>query len=254
MRASFRKSILSWEKILESMVICEGVYDKKALLHRLVQLENSCILSFVNAHAANLAWTNAVFADSITSSDIVVRDGIGMRILLDLLGRPSGENLNGTDFIPELLDLIPRDRSLAIYGTQDPYLSAGVGHLRNMGFKTVYAEHGFHAPDYYVASFIERSPSVVVLAMGMPKQESIATLLKRASVEKQLPALIINGGAIVDFMANRFPRSPLWMQQRGLEWLYRLYIEPKRMFRRYVVGNVLFLSRALALYAVKKTS
>ena len=77
--------------------------------------------------------------------------------------------------------------------------------------------------------------------MGMPRQELIADAMV---TEASYPILIINGGAILDFMAGRVKRAPLRLRQVGLEWLFRLYIEPRRLWRRYLVGNALFLTRA----------
>jgi len=83
---------------------------------------------------------------------------------------------------------------------------------------------------------------LIVLAMGMPKQERIAIGLRQADIG---PALILCGGAIVDFAAGRFPRAPLWMRSAGLEWLFRLAREPRRLFRRYVIGIPIFLINVL---------
>lgn len=245
-----RKSISDWQRILDHLVICTDGEAKNRLLQRLIGRQGSCVLSFVNAHAANLAWRDVTFGNSIISSDVVVRDGIGMRLLLALLGREPGGDLNGTDLIPELLDRLPRDSCLAVYGTQQPYLSAGISRLYSMGFESVHAEEGFHEVAYYVERFAEVQPEVIILAMGMPKQESVALSLKQAAEERNWATLIINGGAIIDFMAYRFPRAPLWMQRLGMEWIYRLIQEPKRLWRRYVVGNVIFVFRALLMFAM----
>jgi hypothetical protein len=55
------------------------------------------------------------------------------------------------------------------------------------------------------------------------------------------------GGAIIDFMGGKTSRAPVWMRKTGLEWVYRLMIEPRRLFHRYVVGNPVFLARAISL-------
>jgi len=84
----------------------------------------------------------------------------------------------------------------------------------------------------------------VVLGMGMPKQETVAQQL-RAAVSG--PILIINGGAVLDFLADRFQRAPPLLRSLGLEWLFRLLLEPRRLWRRYIVGNIVFLARAASL-------
>ena len=94
--------------------------------------------------------------------------------------------------------------------------------------------NGFHDHYFYVQRIKEALPDVVILGMGMPKQESIAILIRESCSH---PCVIINGGAVLDFIAGRFPRAPAWMRSFGLEWFFRLVQEPKRMFSRYIVGG-----------------
>jgi UDP-N-acetyl-D-mannosaminuronic acid transferase (WecB/TagA/CpsF family) len=78
----------------------------------------------------------------------------------------------------------------------------------------------------------------------MPKQERVAVAL-RATLDE--PALIVNGGAVLDFLGERFPRALSWMRSAGLEWLFRLALEPARLYGRYVAGAGPFLSRVVRL-------
>jgi N-acetylglucosaminyldiphosphoundecaprenol N-acetyl-beta-D-mannosaminyltransferase len=76
--------------------------------------------------------------------------------------------------------------------------------------------------------------------MGMPKQERLA---RRLRLELPHAPAIVCGGAILDFMSGNVERAPQPMRRLGLEWLYRLCREPRRLFRRYVLGNPLFILR-----------
>ena len=69
--------------------------------------------------------------------------------------------------------------------------------------------------------------------MGMPKQEIIAARMRD---ELTHPVLIVNGGAILDFLGGKVSRAPRFMTNSGTEWLYRLLLEPRRLARRYVIG------------------
>jgi N-acetylglucosaminyldiphosphoundecaprenol N-acetyl-beta-D-mannosaminyltransferase len=80
-----------------------------------------------------------------------------------------------------------------------------------------------------------------VLGMGMPKQEAIAARLAASGV----PCLVVCGGAILDFLGGKVTRAPNWVRRLGCEWMFRLIGEPQRLFRRYVVGNPMFLLRTL---------
>jgi exopolysaccharide biosynthesis WecB/TagA/CpsF family protein len=85
--------------------------------------------------------------------------------------------------------------------------------------------------------------------MGMPKQELLSATIAR---ELPGPMLIVNGGAILDFLAHRVPRAPRVMRNLGLEWLFRLLIEPTRLWRRYLIGNLVFLWRTLQVVQYRR--
>ena len=84
--------------------------------------------------------------------------------------------------------------------------------------------------------------------MGMPKQEKIAALIR----DTRMTTLVVCGGAIIDFMGNKIKRAPRWVRQLGFEWLYRLMLEPKRLYKRYVLGNPVFIFRLMRMHRVTK--
>ncbi|MGH8082227.1 MAG: WecB/TagA/CpsF family glycosyltransferase, partial [Lysobacter sp.] len=176
-------------------------------------------------------------------SDMLLRDGVGIAACLRLLARSPGENANGTDLIARLIDA-HAGRRVAVIGTCEPYLQRAREALARKGLDVVCALDGFGEEDRYVPAIVQSRPDLVILGMGMPKQERIAARLAAAA---DYPMTILNGGAIVDFLAGRFPRAPLWMRQARLEWLYRLAREPRRLWRRYLLGGGLFVSRVLNL-------
>jgi exopolysaccharide biosynthesis WecB/TagA/CpsF family protein len=92
-------------------------------------------------------------------------------------------------------------------------------------------------------------PDLIVLGMGMPKQEKIAALIR----DSRIPTLVVCGGAIIDFMGNKIKRAPLWVRKFGCEWVYRLVLEPKRLYKRYVLGNPAFIFRMLRMHRVVQT-
>jgi hypothetical protein len=200
------------------------------------------VLAFVKAHALNLAARDAAFAEHLALADLLLRDGSGLATLLRWLGRPAGRNLNGTDFIPRLLRAFD-GQTVTVIGTRAPYLGRGTNVIAHelMPHSPVHSADGYQATAHYLALLRAQRPGLVLLAMGMPRQEALAQVL-RASLEG--PCLIVCGGAIVDFLAGKTVRAPAWLRQRGLEWLWRLGQEPGRLFSRYVIGNPLFLLRA----------
>jgi len=242
-------AIVRWRTLLDRVLVCEDGLSRLAVARSIAAAKQPVVVAFVNAHAANLVWDDQEFAADLLRADILLRDGVGMRLWMKLAGREPGLNMNGTDFIPLLLEQMPRSEGVVIMGTKEPWLSGGRHWLETRGIDVVATEHGFHPEEYYVAKARSLQAGVIVLAMGMPKQERVAQLIKEAVAERDM--VIVNGGAVVDFWAQKFPRAPVWMRRVGLEWLYRLILEPNRLWRRYLVGNIVFLLRAIRVQLTK---
>jgi N-acetylglucosaminyldiphosphoundecaprenol N-acetyl-beta-D-mannosaminyltransferase len=239
-----------WQELVKSVVRVHSARGEELLLETLAAPTESRVLAFVNAHAMNSAASSPDFFDAVMSADLVLRDGIGMAILLRLLHQVPGLNLNGTDLIPKILRRYAGKR-IALFGTQEPYLEAarGVVATRLAPGSDCITANGFLDTDAYVRLATQHRPGVIVLGMGMPRQEEVAAVL-RAGLG--YPCLIVCGGAIIDFLGGKTSRAPSWMRASGLEWAYRLALEPKRLFRRYVLGNPLFIARALRLAATSR--
>ncbi len=236
-----------WRQLVSGLVRIDSERGERQLLENLVQPAQPTVLAFVNAHAMNSAASSREFFEALRAADVVLRDGSGMAILLKLLNLDPGLNLNGTDLIPKLLRRCG-GRPVALFGTEEPYLTSAREKVTSdlaPGSECV-AAHGFLPTAEYVRLAAAHRPALIVLGMGMPRQEQVAREL-RATLDH--PCLIVCGGAIIDFMGGKTSRAPRWMRGAGLEWLFRLALEPRRLFRRYVIGNPLFLARALALAA-----
>ena len=232
-----------WAVLLKKLVRVQTADDEKYLLQRLSQPERPFVLAFANAHAMNSLATSGPFFDALASADMVLRDGSGMATLYKLMHLQPGLNLNGTDLIPALFRHF-NGRPIAMFGTQNPYLERGAEVVAQTlaPNSPQLSAHGFLHANAYVALARKNHPALIVLGMGMPRQEQVAATLRVALTH---PCLIVCGGAIIDFLGGKTSRAPAWIRHIGLEWAYRLAHEPRRLFRRYVIGNPLFLSRAL---------
>jgi len=239
----------SWQTIIEKLRVVNDSHDEQRLLAALSSPVATTVLGFVNAHAMNLVAGNAQYCKALSAADVLLRDGAGMAILYRRLGLAPGLNMNGTDFIPRILAAF-KGRRVAFWGTEEPFLSQAVQRSEaQFGVQVVSVQHGFADVDTYIDLARQVRPELIVLGMGMPKQEAVAARLSAAGV----PCLIVCGGAILDFLGAKVTRAPHWVRQLGCEWVFRLMSEPKRLFMRYVVGNPLFLLRTLryAKFAVE---
>lgn len=202
---------------------------------------NGSAVSFCNAHSINLARSDRRLADAYTDS-LVLNDGIGVDIARKLLyGGPFPANLNGSDFIPEFLAKTRHDLRLFLLGSR-PGIAALAGEIledRYPRHKVVGVRDGYYPPAEEAALVEEIARSganLLVIAMGQPRQEIFA-----ATHADRIGMASISVGAFLDFASGAIPRAPGLLRAARLEWLYRLGIEPRRMFHRYVIGNPRFL-------------
>lgn len=209
--------------------------------------EGPIIVSFVNAHAINLCFIDARFRESILQSQLLLRDGVGMEVFLKMIGRSAGGNNNGTDLIPKLIAALPGRRAVVL-GTAEPWLSIACAEAEKHGIRVVARSDGFQTTDYYIKIIEASSPDIILLGMGMPKQEFVASKLSCIIKHR---CIIINGGAILDFMAQRFPRAPKYIRVVRLEWAFRLLTEPKRLWRRYLLGGLSFIMIVVRVVLLK---
>lgn len=217
--------------------------DTGPFVAELKRRESPTILGFLNQHGYNIAQRDSSVLRSFMQVNYLLRDGIGIKIACLFNGRDPKSNLNGSDFIPELIDELVGDSQdryeLFAMGTREPWLSEGARNLFHG--RDFHAIDGFKRPEDYLAFYrkqhVEGRFPIIVLAMGMPKQEQVALHLQNAMDSR---ALLICGGAILDFSAQRFPRAPVVFRKLGLEWAFRMLIEPRRLFKRYAVGIPLF--------------
>lgn len=231
----------NWQTIIQKLRVVSDVGDEQRLIDALSKTESTTVLGFVNAQAMNLVAGNTEYYETLSAADVLLRDGSGMAILFRRFGLEPGLNMNGTDFIPKLLAAF-KGRRVAFWGTEEPFLANAVQRSEAIfAVNIVSAHHGFAEVDAYLNLARQLQPELVVLGMGMPKQEAVAARLAASGV----PCLVVCGGAILDFLGGKVTRAPQWVRRLGCEWVFRLIGEPKRLFSRYVVGNPMFLLRTL---------
>lgn len=230
--------------VIKAIKPVANLNERQKLLSALCTITKPTIVSFVNAHGFNLACRLPSFARALYRSDVLLKDGVGVSMFTKGLGLESGINMNGTDFIPEITQQFAGKR-VAICGTVEPFLSLAAERIRQQGCNVVLILDGFLPKEQYPQLVIEACPDLVIMGMGMPKQEEVSELLAEQAAGQAM--LIVNGGAILDFLANRFPRAPYLMRKLRLEWLFRMMLEPRRLWKRYILGGFSFAWRFLEL-------
>lgn len=194
-----------------------------------------------NAYCVSLARRTPDYAAVLGGDGITFPDGAPVAWCLRRLGHPHAERVRGPSLFASVLDRGRRsDLRHFFLGATDETLEALVEHAeqRYPGVRVT----GHHAPpfgpltdDFYAdaAARIESAHADVVwVGMGTPKQDVAATELARRTGRP-----VIGVGAAFDFVAGTVREAPAWIQRSGFEWLYRLAAEPRRLWRRYLIGN-----------------
>lgn len=203
-------------------------------------------VAFLNSHVANIAADDEAF-DRLLDDFLILPDGIGIDIAAWMkYGRAFPDNLNGTDFIPFLLGNLPVPCHVGLIGARPEHLKGATTALSES-----FPRHRFTSfADGYSPSLqdgevlgrlAEDRPDILLVAMGVPAQEE---WIERG-LDSRHCSLAFGVGALFDFLAGAVPRAPRLVRQLRSEWLWRLALEPRRLFRRYVIGNPRFLLRVL---------
>ena len=202
-------------------------------------------VAFVNPDCVNIAARNAPYRHCLKRADWVCADGIGMKIAGRILGREIRQNVNGTDLFPALCQALSHaGRSIYFLGAR-PGVAQAVAQWASAqypGLIVAGAQSGyFNAGDeaQVVADIRRARPDVLLVAMGAPRQE--AWLARHLGASGAVVGMGVGG--LFDFYSGRIPRAPVWLREMGGEWVYRLCQEPGRMWRRYLIGNGVFLAR-----------
>ena len=202
---------------------------------------------FVNADCLNRAWTDFDYKLTLADASMVFADGSGVRMAARKLGFGAIDNVNGTDMFPQLCarSAAPGGPSLFLLGGKPGVADRCAEAMRAAcpGVKIVGVRDGYirtpEENDAALAQIADCKPDILLVGMGAPRQEM--WIDENAS---RIAAKVAMGvGGLFDYYSGDIPRAPDWMRLRGVEWIWRLWQEPRRLARRYLIGNPLFLFR-----------
>jgi exopolysaccharide biosynthesis WecB/TagA/CpsF family protein len=199
------------------------------------------VWGFCNAHTVNVARALPNFRTALAGMTLL-NDGVGLDVASRLLyGNRFPANLNGTDLVPELLQRLPASTPVFLLGSAPGVAQAAADMLRMRYPNIAIAgmQHGFFAAQEekdIIARIAASGARLVLVAMGHPRQE-----LWSAWASHYLPMPLLCVGAFLDFSAGKVSRAPRFLQRLRLEWVYRLAREPRRLAKRYLLGNLTFL-------------
>ena len=225
-----------------------SVYSKQTALERIANAVASAQhlkIAFLNAHGANVAWVDDEYVQDLLKFDVLA-DGIGVDMgSLINYGSEFPDNLNGTDFIPALIRHLNPGKKIALLGA-----APGVAEAAAKNLQIEFPKHQFSVVANGYFSIEEENgilkklksikPDILLVALGNPAQEK--WIAKNCNKDNCTVAFGV--GAYLDFAAGRVPRAPEILRKLRIEWAFRLWLEPGRMWKRYMVGNPLFILRS----------
>ncbi|MGH2786376.1 MAG: WecB/TagA/CpsF family glycosyltransferase [Actinomycetota bacterium] len=222
----------------------EAALAAVATLH---EQDAPALVFHANAHTLNSAVSDLAYADVLRRADLVLNDGKGVMLGGLLLGERFPADLNGNHFTPLVLQLAS-EKGWPVYflgakpGVADHAASLLAAQIR--GLEVVGVRDGYFTPaelDDVLGTIRNSGAKLLLVALGNPEQERWLD----EHLDKTGARIGVGVGAFFDFQAGRVRRAPAWMNRIGLEWVHRFVLEPRRMWRRYLIGNPLFVARVL---------
>ena len=221
--------------------------------------EGKLLINTVNAHSFNTAKKDQLFADALTNGDVLIPDGVSIVKACKWIKAKSQpkERIAGWDLFSFEMEKLEREseelrtkseesKIVMFMGSSQKVLDLIVKraavdypHLKVVTYSPPYKPEFSDEDNKAIIDAINAAnPDLLWIGMTAPKQEKwTCSHWNELNIHCHVGTI----GAVFDFFAGTVERAPIWWQEHGLEWLYRLIKEPKRMWRRYIIGNTLFL-------------
>jgi N-acetylglucosaminyldiphosphoundecaprenol N-acetyl-beta-D-mannosaminyltransferase len=231
-----------------SLVEVCGILNDKNSLKVAICNTNTVVRSYRDNHLCNI----------INSFDIKTPDGFPIAKSSSILYKNGQQRVDGYNvFLTTIRDGLSRNTSHYFYGSEDLVMKKLIEKLKK-DFPKINIVGSFSPPlgsyeklaeEEYVKNIIDTKPDIVWVSLGFPKQELFINLFQeKYAVESNL----VGVGAVFEWVAGTKIKAPEILANLGLEWVLRLSQEPKRLFRRYFVDNILFLYLITKQYISKK--
>ncbi len=221
--------------------------------------EGKLLINTINAHSYNTARKDSLFAEALTNGDVLLPDGVSIVMACKWIKAKSlpKERIAGWDLFAFEMEKLEREseelrtkseesKIVMFMGSSQKVLDLIVKraaevypHLKVVTYSPPYKTEFSDEDNKAIIDAIHAAnPDLLWIGMTAPKQEKWTySHWKELNIHCHVGSI----GAVFDFFAGTVKRAPMWWQDHGLEWLYRLLKEPKRMWRRYIIGNALFL-------------
>lgn len=211
------------------------------VIARLIETSGKKTFFYVNAHCLNIAGKDPVYKKILQGATLVYSGGMGPILASRILGRPLLDRTPTPDFISDVFVRAQRNKwSFYLLGGEENVARKAAENLwkRFPGLAIVGYHSGFFTNNNEIIKKINRvKPDIILVGVGTPRQEKwIAD-----NIDKVNAKVFWAVGALFDILSGKRKRAPKWMQRLGFEWAFRLLQEPRRLWKRYIFGNIGFL-------------
>ena len=198
-------------------------------------------ITYLNAHCINISFSDYEYRDILQKADLVYAGGQGIVWATKFLGTPLPERVNILDFFNILSQkLIEKRVKIYLLGSYIDVVKKAEEVLKSKGLNIIGSSSGFFdaiKEKEIIQEIKALKPDILIIGMGVPKQEK---WVNRYSYDLNVN-LCWAVGAAFEWLSGIKKRAPRWMIRYGFEWLHRLYQDPSRFWKRYLIGNPLFV-------------
>ncbi len=224
-----------------------GVEEIHRFIGRTIRLGGKALILNLNIHCVNLALRNPWLKEFMNQAALVFCDGDGVRWGLKILGEDPPPKITYDRWIWQLAEFCSREGYRIFFLGAKPGTAAEAARPLQARFPKLQiagTHHGYFektgAENERVIEEVNHARAdILVVGFGMPLQEKWLS----ENWRKINACVFLNGGAVFDYASGALKRAPAWMIQAHLEWLYRFFQDPKRLFIRYALGNPYFFYR-----------
>ncbi|NNE65369.1 MAG: WecB/TagA/CpsF family glycosyltransferase [Pyrinomonadaceae bacterium] len=229
------------------------VCNYESVIERIAEMTEEDFGSYVcvsTVHMVMEGHDDPAYGDTVNSADLVVPDGMPLVWMQKLQGADESGRVRGNDLMIRLCAYAEeKGLSVGFYGGMPEVIEGILERARNE-FPKLDIVYAFSPPfrsltaeedSTVVKEIMEKKPDILFVGLGCPKQE-----IWMADHKSKLDAVMLGVGASFDFYAGNIKEAPDWLQKLGLEWLFRLTQEPKRLWRRYLILNPRFVVLAVS--------
>lgn len=240
----FRISIQKKINILNTSINNLSMNETLNIVHNGIQQNNQIHHVVVNAGKIVAMQKDIELRKSVNESDIINADGQAVVWASKFLGKPLKERVSGIDLMEELVAISQKNKyKIYFFGAKEEIVKKVVDTYSNKYSKNIIAgyRNGYFKKEEEkeIAKEIAKSDAnILFVAISSPTKENF--LYQNKDLLKNVNFIMGVGGSF-DVIAGKVKRAPVWMQKNGLEWFYRFLQEPKRMWKRYLVGNSKFI-------------